>query len=293
MIRLSENEAIILNGHDSRGIQMKFKKENMWYKTDFAGYQGLAESVVSNVLSHSNIESFVRYKEEEIEYRGAIFNGCISENFKPEETDIVTVSKLFQTHYGKPVMEICQERSLENTIYNFVEKTAKVTGLKEDEIGKYITTILELDALILNDDRHFNNIAFLKCDDVYVPAPLFDHGSSLLSDEIYYPSNTNTEDLISKVHSKTFSDSFAEQKNAAESLFGHQLQLYTDDIEKFLPACSIYDEAQINRVENILEIQLERYRDLVRGTLEQELALANESVRGKRECVEREYGLER
>ena len=293
MINVTDNEKIILQGHDSRGNQMKFKKDNLWYKTDFAGYQGLAEVVTSNILSLSNIESFVKYKEEQILYRNTVINGCVSENFKPDNADIITVSKLFHSYYGQSVLEVCKENNLTDTILHFVEKTANITKFPIDEIGKYITSILEVDALILNDDRHFNNIAFLRYNGEYMPAPLFDHGSSLLSDEMYYPMHEEVQDIIPSVTSRTFSVSFSEQKYVAESLFGHQFHIHTDDIERFLPINSIYDDMYLDRITEVLDQQLERYPDLAFGTLEHTLEKAKEETRytksiGKEREEERE-----
>lgn len=62
---------------------------------------------------------------------------------------------------------------------NFVEQT---TGLQN--FGQYLTSMLEIDAFFLNEDRHTNNIAvqYNAADDTYALCPLFDNGLSLLAD---------------------------------------------------------------------------------------------------------------
>lgn len=61
-----------------------------------------------------------------------------------------------------------------------VEQYCKDLG---DEFEEAFSDMLVLDAIILNTDRHFGNFGFLvdnKLNEIVSPAPLFDHGMSLL-----------------------------------------------------------------------------------------------------------------
>lgn len=60
-----------------------------------------------------------------------------------------------------------------------------MTNINENEIGKYITQLIELDSFVLNDDRHFNSIAFLYNNGQFQMCPIFDNGAALLSDMTY------------------------------------------------------------------------------------------------------------
>ena len=63
-----------------------------------------------------------------------------------------------------------------------------------------LTKMLAFDALVLNEDRHTNNLLFLydfKLD-TWKLAPLFDHGLSLLSDVKDYPIDVDIKILREK-----------------------------------------------------------------------------------------------
>ena len=76
-----------------------------------------------------------------------------------------------------------------------------------------LTRMLAFDALILNEDRHTNNVLFLydfKLN-TWELAPLFDHGLSLLSDVKDYPVNIDIKYLKRKVKAKPFNTNFKKQ----------------------------------------------------------------------------------
>ena len=76
-----------------------------------------------------------------------------------------------------------------------------------------LTKTLAFDALILNEDRHTNNLLFLyhfKLD-TWKLAPLFDHGLSLLSDVKDYPLGVDINILKRKVKAKPFNTNFKKQ----------------------------------------------------------------------------------
>ena len=41
----------------SKGNQLKWENQNVWYKADYAGYEGLAEYIVSALLGYSTLAS--------------------------------------------------------------------------------------------------------------------------------------------------------------------------------------------------------------------------------------------
>ena len=45
MIRLAENSIRTFSLQSSKGNQLKWKQGEIWYKADYTGYEGLAESV--------------------------------------------------------------------------------------------------------------------------------------------------------------------------------------------------------------------------------------------------------
>ena len=93
----------------SKGNQEKWREGERWYKLDQFGYEGLAETVISNLLEHSTIETetpfrFVRYRMERMNVHGRDRNGCSSENFLRSGESIITLSHLFKRQ-GLPLKD--------------------------------------------------------------------------------------------------------------------------------------------------------------------------------------------
>lgn len=51
-----EQEYIVMMDGTSEGTQIKYKKDNYWYKKDCRGKEGLAEYLVSGLLTYSDLE---------------------------------------------------------------------------------------------------------------------------------------------------------------------------------------------------------------------------------------------
>lgn len=211
----------------SKGNQIKMKVDDIWYKMDYLGYEGLAEYLCSELLAFTNIKTYVKYEMTEMVLNGKSFNGCKSKDFLNEDEEIVTADKLFKVYTGLPAADFLkQKKDLSQQISLFVNEVERITGIQD--YGKELTKILEWDSFILNDDRHFNNIAFIynSRTKVFSPCVLFDNGAAFLSDIRYdYPLEKNTYGLISNVKSKPFSEDFDKQLNVCEKLYGVQLKI--------------------------------------------------------------------
>ena len=53
MIELFEQNERMQNRQSSKGNQLKWENEGIWYKADYTGYEGLAEYVISHLLIRS------------------------------------------------------------------------------------------------------------------------------------------------------------------------------------------------------------------------------------------------
>ena len=105
----------------------------------------------------------------------------------------------------------------------------EATGLQQ--YGAALTQMLEWDSFVLNDDRHFNNIAYIydEATGRFRLCPLFDNGAAFLSDTKFeYPLIKSVYGMMSNVHAKPFSESFDKQVKACENLYGVQLKIYSD-----------------------------------------------------------------
>lgn len=263
-IDLNSANLIDTKATSSKGNQLKWLVRNNWYKADHMGYEGLCEVVISKLLKKSNIKHFISYSPVRIEFDGRELNGCYSKNFKKKNESIITLEHLSKQWLANSLTkELLRYKEPKDKIKHTVDFIEKITNLKN--AGKYLTTMLELDAFFLNEDRHTNNIAFILNDDTgeYSFCPYFDFGLSLLADTtIDFPLGDDIYTLIGKIHSKPFSRDFDEQLDAAQELYGYNLNFsFTNkDIESVFKEVSDYYSADIiNRAKDLLYNQKHKY----------------------------------
>lgn len=87
----------------SKGNQLKWENEGIWYKADYTGYEGLVEYMISHLLKKSSLaeNEFVCYDLEEIKYGTVIYNGVKSPDFLGKGWQIVTLERLFRNFFGE------------------------------------------------------------------------------------------------------------------------------------------------------------------------------------------------
>lgn len=266
-IELNNVSLIDTKATSSKGNQLKWLLRGNWYKADHMGYEALCEVVISKLLDKSNIDNFVAYSPIRIEFDGREFNGCYSKNFKKKNESIVTLEHLSKQWLANSMAkELLKYEEPKDKIKHTVDFIEKVTKL--ENVGTYITTMLELDAFFLNEDRHTNNIAFILNDDTgkYSFCPYFDFGLSLLADTTEdYPLGEDIYNLIYKIRSKPFSQDFDEQLDAAQELYGDYLKFdFTNkDIETvFDEVIEYYPHETIQRAKDLLYNQKHKYQYL-------------------------------
>src|SRR5699024_4372074 len=147
-------------------------------------------------------------------------------------------------------------------------QSSKGNQLKWEQAGVYLSKLLTVEALFLNEDRHMHNIAVLRDKSgEYHYCPIFDNGCALLSDTtIDYPVNEDVINLIPQVQAKTLSQDFNEQLEAVEKLYGQNLKFYYDQhlITELLEEEHYYPAEIKNRVRDILLQQRRAYQYLFR-----------------------------
>lgn len=254
-------------GHSSKGNQLKWRLEDVWYKADYMGYEGLAEVVVANLLDRSSLAEHVHYEPVMIQYEGRQMRGCKSRNFLQPDEELITIDKLFRQFTGRNLTgELGRIPEVRDRIIYTVENVIELTGLKD--FGAYLTAALELDALFLNEDRHMNNIAVIyqKQDKKFHLCPYFDHGLSLFSDtKTDYTMDTDVFECWNRITAKPFSRDFDEQADCAELLFGKQLKVWFEDgdiSEELEGFAGVYEPEILRRVEEVLRQQKRKYGNL-------------------------------
>lgn len=265
-INLDNYEPILTFGHTSKGDQRKWRIDDFWYKADYMGYESLSEVLISALLQKSKIDySFVIYQPVQIEYKKEYLQGCLSRNFLSEDEVLVPLEKLYRQYTGESLaIKLSEFMETSQRIKFLVEEVQKITKIQD--FGPYLTTILEIDAFFLNEDRHTNNIAVLynESTEKYSLCPIFDQGLCLLADTRQdYPLEVDMEECIQKIHAKPFDIDFDIQLDEAEKLYGVQLQFDFNikDVKKELDQLEqFYPKEVRERVEELIRRQIRKYR---------------------------------
>lgn len=268
---LHEKDLVRLTRNSSKGNQLKWKKDDIWYKADNNGYEGLSEYIVSELLPKTNVDSFVYYNLCQVEYNKFVYNGCSSRDFLADGESLITLPRLFQMYLNVDLIGECErlDHTEEDCLRYIVDNTIDLTGLRD--FGAYLTKILEMDMLFLNEDRHLHNIAVIHNEekDIFRYCPIFDNGGALFSDtKMYYPLDRGLDECREIITARPVSPSFEDQVNAAESLYGKQFRFsFTEkDISRVTQKAfeqGVYPEECISRIQTLLNEQIilhERYQ---------------------------------
>lgn len=98
----------------------------------------------------------------------------------------------------------------------------EMTGLAD--FDKYLALLFEIDALILNDDRHLNNIAVLEKDGRFSYCPIFDNGAGLLSNMQILRVDIEPKGLMKSLTASPFQMTFNRSLSTSRALFGSVLK---------------------------------------------------------------------
>lgn len=143
---------------------------------------------------------------------GRVIDGCYSHNFLTS-ADEHCIS--FGTILKAKSNSLYLSGSTKERVVNVTALVSEVTELSYASVFSYIGSALFLDYLILNEDRHFNNLVVIHNNktDVYRLAPVFDNGLSFDLNDIMYD-GMSAVTLINKVKSKPFAKRFSTQIHA-------------------------------------------------------------------------------
>lgn len=166
-----DDKYAIINLSSSKGVRKKFyiPSTNMWFKQD----NGMEEQI-SNLLEYSSIGDYVRYKS-------LLVNGkpfCSSRGFLSPNTEEVTFARIVEHMTGSKIGDfVFRQSDIKDRFTSIIDLVEKYTMVNT---SLYVRTLLYLDMLIGNPDRHFNNMAMIHNikSDIYYPAPVFDNGAA-------------------------------------------------------------------------------------------------------------------
>lgn len=264
MIELFEQNYRRFDRQSSKGNQLKWENAGIWYKADYNGYEGLSEFICSNLLKYSNLNKteYVLYELEQIKYKATIYNGVKSNNLLKDDWQIITLERLYKTFTGESLYkQLWHISGVEDRLVFLVNQVERITGLKG--LGRYLNILFTIDAFFLNEDRHLHNIAVLmNSEGKYNYCPIFDQGAGLLSDtNMDYPLGEDVYTLIDSAKSKTICESFDEQLDASEKLYGENLKFSfkKSDVDTLLELADIYPNEIIERVRSVIFDRMRKY----------------------------------
>lgn len=264
MVELFEQDERQNNRQSSKGNQLKWNNNGIWYKADYTGYEGLAEYMISHLLLKSSLrqDEFVLYEPEQIRYKDAVYSGVKSNDFLEKDWQLITLERLFMTFFGQSLYQsIFKISDPEKRLIFLVEQVERVTNLSD--FGVYMNKLFMMDAFFLNEDRHTHNIAILmNKDGRFSYSPIFDNGAGLLADtSLDYPLGKDVYLQIKEVRAKTISADFDEQLDLSEKLYGNHLKFHfhAKDVSDLLDGISIYSQEEKDRVRDILLSQMKKY----------------------------------
>lgn len=264
MVELFEQDERQNNRQSSKGNQLKWNNNGIWYKADYTGYEGLAEYMISHLLLKSSLrqDEFVLYEPEQLRYKDAVYSGVKSNDFLEKDWQLITLERLFMTFFGQSLYQsIFKISDPEKRLIFLVEQVERVTNLSD--FGVYMNKLFTMDAFFLNEDRHTHNIAILmNKDGRFAYSPIFDNGAGLLADtSLDYPLGKDVYLQIKEVRAKTISADFDEQLDLSEKLYGNHLKFHfhIKDVSNLLDGISIYSQEEKDRVRDILLSQMKKY----------------------------------
>lgn len=201
----------------TKGNQIKWFDDNKWIKADSMGYESISEFLVTMLEKYIADFDYVPYYlcriEESDNEKVTLYDGCFSEHFLESDEYIVPIYRILEQYFSvQGGISRLNKYVGKELVYKITDICSEVTGISKEKIMRYFSDIIKLDAIILNEDRHLNNISFIKnLNGSYRLSPVFDNGLALLSDTKTFQLYENPTVLMRRVKSRPFSSSFKKQ----------------------------------------------------------------------------------
>lgn len=187
------------------------------------------------------------------------------------------ILELFQINHTKYYLDKIERKGKQYTVcysYDFVgagefismrnlvtrgENDYEIVTNAFPKLIKEIDTMIIVDFLINNIDRHYRNFGIIKKDNEYSFVPLFDHGFSLYGDLSDYELELDDEQTLESIDEcKTFSDSHYKQLDLVQSnlVFNFSERDLLNVLYKYK---NLLSEHRISCIEYLLRV---RYNEL-------------------------------
>lgn len=237
----------------SKGCQEKYRdNKGIWLKTDYYGYEGLSEVLVCRFLKELQIPCVEYLPCDANFYNGVEARGCYSNSFLPKGYYEVTLYALLcRNHIKQMRIKGWLKKSISERM-NLIKEA--IPEIEEPVLFKYLAQLTVCDAMTYNGDRHLNNILFFGNGRELLPAPIFDNGDALFSDEAANPLDLAMGELKKKVRAKPFSTNFRKQVDYFKaktgfSVAGKEVSVTVSDL-----ATTSYTAGEMSRAMRALKV---------------------------------------
>lgn len=230
----------------SKGNQRKWKVDDIWIKQDAFGYEGVAEFLATLILKCSTlpVEAYVHYQPCNIKIKNRIYKGCVSLDYRQGMYE-KTLGRVLEENRIN-IEHLLKGKTTEEGLYILVDLIKRILGVDAEY---YLRLLFTFDSLILNEDRHINNISFLYDGSKWFFTPIFDNGLSLLSDVRDYPTGNRPKTLMSGVKPRLFTRDFDEHSKLYKGepfINRTKLMNYLNEYDEFLGRAGTVLRIQLN-----------------------------------------------
>jgi hypothetical protein len=177
---IPDKRFVLSTGGSSKGYAKKVMASGFWYKLSVGAFNAQAEVVASRLAKYTNVG-------ESVSYEMRVVNGeyaTRSKDFLSGVQEVETVKSIHAKVTGTPIEAMLGALSGHELFLYVADIVRRGIGYDLTSLPavRQLSLLLQFDALVLNEDRHFNNIKFIKqgaCN--WVLAPAFDFDCSLFS----------------------------------------------------------------------------------------------------------------
>ena len=242
-----DSRYMVVDQGTSDGTQIKYYYENKWYKVDRYGDEGQVEELASKILEISGLPDDQYVKYEQILINGK--PGCVSDNFLQEGETFITLYRLYSNIRGGDLTTVTSRMDYDEAIDYVLEFIREATSL---DLREYLANIFTLDALILNEDRHFNNLGLIYDGEIFRPAPIFDNGKSLFIGNKNFDQSRSMKDNKKEAFSKGFSGSFSLNLSYLKKYAS--LRIDYDKLAKYLDSKDLGTDNVYSRLSKLIRV---------------------------------------
>ncbi len=235
-----------VTAHSEIDERTKYYMDGCWYLESARGYEGVAESMVSDLLSFTNCDDYVSYEVCQINGNP----GCRCKNFlSGDRESYISFEAAHQRDCGSSLTQLMtQYQDAAARIRYTIDFIRDYCGL---DCTEYLRMIASLDMITLNIDRNFLNLGLIKNGRHYRFAPVFDYSAALLSILQYFPTDLPLEENVKAAAGGPFCENLEEQAQ----VLGTNLSVDFSGLSAYL------ETLPASRANDTLQYQIDRYHD--------------------------------